>query len=81
MALLVGLLTEIRTRSPWAIAGLRELLGNNDLAERAGQLPETKLADMERVLELILRATSSGVVITELNSGIVPSRQRRFLCL
>ncbi len=69
--LLVGLLTEIRTRSPWSIAGLRELLGTNDLAERAGQLPETKLADMERVLELLLRATNSGVVITEINTGIV----------
>ena len=70
--LLVSVLTEIRWQGPSAIGGLRELLrGGSDDAPRSGQLIETRLADTERVLELVLRSSSSGVVISEPEADVV----------
>jgi PAS domain S-box-containing protein len=62
---LVGVLTEIRGDGPSAIAGLRELLGSSSAASRAAQLPEARLSETERVLELVLRASATGVVISD----------------
>jgi PAS domain S-box-containing protein len=62
---LAGVLTEIRGEESSAIAGLRELLGSSSAAARASQLPEARLRETEHVLELVLRASATGVVISD----------------
>jgi DNA-binding transcriptional LysR family regulator len=44
---------------------LRRLLGHTPVAARAAQLPEARLAVAERLLEFVLAAGSSGVVISD----------------
>jgi PAS domain S-box-containing protein len=68
---LLSVLTEIRGERPSAIEGLRELLGHSPTAARAAQLPEARLAETERVLEFILGASSTGVVISNPASAVV----------
>jgi PAS domain S-box-containing protein len=68
---LLSVLTEIRGDGPSGIAGLRELLGHSPTAARAAQLPEARLAETERMLEFILRASSTGVVISNPESAVV----------
>jgi PAS domain S-box-containing protein len=61
---LLSILADIRGEGPSSIAGLRELLGHSGAVSRAAQQPEARLAETERVLELVLRASSTGVVIS-----------------
>ncbi len=68
---LVGLLREIRGDGPSAIAGLRELLGHAPDASRAGQQSEARLAETERVLEMVLRATATGVAISDPDTAVI----------
>jgi PAS domain S-box-containing protein len=68
---LVGVLSELRSEAPSGIAGLRSLLGNGDVGARLAQLPETRLADAERLLELILGTTDSAVAVSNLETGVV----------
>jgi len=69
--MLVGVLREIRGAGPSPIAGLRALMGGEQATAHAAQLPELRLADTERVLELIMRASSTGVVITDPETAVV----------
>jgi PAS domain S-box-containing protein len=62
---LLRLLSEIRGEERSAIAGLRELLGHSPTTSRAAQRPEARLAETERMLELILRASGTAVVISD----------------
>jgi PAS domain S-box-containing protein len=62
---LLSQLSEIRGAGPSPIGGLRELLGSTAEASRAAQQPEARLAETERVLELVLRASTTGVVISD----------------
>ncbi len=62
---LTGTIADIRGDGPSQIAGLRELLGHSTAASRAAQLPETRLNETERILELILRASATGVAISD----------------
>src|SRR5438270_4262781 len=63
--LLVSLLGEIRGEGPSPIAGLRELMGGGSEAARAAQQPEVRLAETERVLALILRASTTALIISD----------------
>jgi len=69
--LLLSLLTEIRGEGPSPIAGLRELLGSSSEAARAAQQPEARLAETERVLAIILRASATGLVISSPETSAV----------
>jgi molybdate transport repressor ModE-like protein len=66
---LVGVLTEVRSGLPSALQGLRPLLGDSAVSARSSQLAETRLADAERLLELVLRSTSSAVSLTDVETG------------
>jgi PAS domain S-box-containing protein len=69
---LVSLMSEIRggeVASP--IAGLRELLGHSPSSSRAAQQPEALLAETERMLELVFRASSTGVIISNPDTAVV----------
>lgn len=68
---LVGLLTEIRGDGPSPIAGLRELLGHSSANSRAAQQPEARLAETERMLELVLRASGTAVVISDPDTAVI----------
>jgi PAS domain S-box-containing protein len=68
---LLSLLGDIRGEGPSAIAGLRELLGHAPEASRAAQQPEARLAETERVLELVLRASATGVVVSDPETAVV----------
>jgi PAS domain S-box-containing protein len=68
---LLGLLREIRGDGPSAIAGLRELLGHAPDASRAGQQSEARLAETERVLEIVLRSTATGVAISDPDTAVI----------
>jgi PAS domain S-box-containing protein len=68
---LAGVLAEIRGEDPSAIAGLRGLLGHSPAAARVAQLPEARLAETERVLELVLQASATGVVISDPDTSVV----------
>jgi PAS domain S-box-containing protein len=68
---LLSLLTEIRGDGPSPMAGLRELLRSAPAMSRAAQTAEGRLADTERVLELVLQHSSTGVVISDPISGEV----------
>jgi PAS domain S-box-containing protein len=68
---LMSLLAEIRGEGPSAIAGLRELLGHSPQASRAAQRSEARLVETERVLELVLRSSATGVVISNPDSSVV----------
>jgi PAS domain S-box-containing protein len=75
---LVAVLTDIRAGRPSSISGLRALLGSGGTAYRAGHLTETRLADAERLLELIFRSTASGIVVTNLETGVVYEANEAF---
>ena len=68
---LFGVLAEMRSGAPSGITGLRSLLGSGDLGARSAQLPETRLADAERLIELILGATATAVAISNVETGVV----------
>jgi len=68
---LVGVLSEMRSGAPSGIAGLRSLLGSGDLGARSAHLPETRLADAERLIELILGTTETAVAISNVETGVV----------
>jgi PAS domain S-box-containing protein len=53
------------------IGGLQELLGHSTSRSRAAQRPEALLAETERVLELVLRASATGVVISDPDTAVV----------
>ncbi len=75
---LVSLLREIRGDGPSAIAGLRELLGHAPDASRAGQQSEARLAETERVLEVVLRSTATGVAISDPDTAVVHEANEAF---
>jgi PAS domain S-box-containing protein len=62
---LLETIAEIRGDAPSHITGLRQLLGHSTAAARAAQLPEARLSETERVLELVLRASATGVSISD----------------
>jgi PAS domain S-box-containing protein len=68
---LLGLLAEIRGEGDSPISGLRELLGHRPTASRAAERPEARLAETERMLELILRASATALVISDPDTSIV----------
>jgi PAS domain S-box-containing protein len=68
---LLSLLSDIRGDGSPPIGGLRELLGGAAEGSRAAQQPEARLAATERVLDLILRASATGVVITNPETSVV----------
>jgi PAS domain S-box-containing protein len=65
------LITELRGDDRSRIGGLRELLGHSPAASRAAQRPEVRLSETERVLELILRASSTAVMICDPDTAVV----------
>jgi PAS domain S-box-containing protein len=69
--LLISLLREIREDTPPPIDGLRKLLGNTAESSRAAQQPEARLTETERILDLILRASTTGVVISDPETSLV----------
>jgi PAS domain S-box-containing protein len=75
---LLSLLTEMRRAEPSSISGLRNLLGRSPTPAQAAQRAETRLAETERVLDLVLRATSIGVVITDFETGVVHEANEAF---
>ncbi|HEY2398500.1 MAG TPA: LysR family transcriptional regulator [Solirubrobacteraceae bacterium] len=68
---LLRLLTEIRGEERSPIAGLRELLGHSPTISRAAQRPEARLAETERMLELILRSSDTAVVISDPDTSAI----------
>jgi PAS domain S-box-containing protein len=68
---LLGLVTQIRGEDPSPISGLRELLGHTPAAARAAQQPEARLAETERVLALVLRASGTAVVISDPDTAVI----------
>jgi PAS domain S-box-containing protein len=75
---LLGLLSEMRRAEPSSISGLRSLLGRSATTAEAAQRPETRLVETERVLELVMRASTIGVVITDLETGEVHEANEAF---
>ncbi len=75
---LLGVLADVRSDEPSPIAGLHRLLGEGDVASRVAKLPETRLADAERLLELIMRSTATAIAITELETGVVLEANEAF---
>jgi PAS domain S-box-containing protein len=75
---LLSLLTEMRRAEPSSISGLRSLLGRSPTTAEAAQRAETRLVETERVLELVMRATTTGVVITNLETGVVHEANEAF---
>jgi PAS domain S-box-containing protein len=69
--ILLRLLTEIRGEERSSIAGLRELLGHSPASSRAAQQPEARLAETEHMLELVLRASGTAVVISDPDTAAV----------
>jgi PAS domain S-box-containing protein len=74
-------LTEIRGERPSLIAGVRDLVGGVASTTRAAQRVEARLAETERVLELVLRMTSSGVVISDPDTKMVGAANEAFCTL
>ena len=68
---LASVLSEISGEGPSPIAGLRNLLGHSTASSRAAQTPEARLAETERVLELVLQASTTGVVISDPDTAVV----------
>jgi len=68
---IVGLLAEIRQDGPSPIAGLRALLGSSSENGRGGQLAEARLAETERILEEVLRASTTGVAISDPDTSVL----------
>jgi PAS domain S-box-containing protein len=75
---LLSLLTEMRRAEPSSISGLRDLLGRAGTTAQSAQRAETRLAETERVLDLILRTTTMGVVITDFETGVVHEANEAF---
>ena len=69
--LLMSLVSEIRGEQQSAIAGLRALIGHTSASERAAQRPEARLAETERMLERVLRASSTGVALSSPDTAII----------
>jgi PAS domain S-box-containing protein len=67
----VELLSEIRGDGPSPISGLRELLGHSSANSRAAQQPEARLAETERMLELVLRSSGTAVVISDPETAVI----------
>ncbi len=68
---LLATLGEIRGEHPSPIAGLRELLGGGPPQSRSAPLPEARLAETERVLELVLRESLTAVSISDPDTLII----------
>ena len=69
---LMSLMSEIRgDDAATSIAGLRELLGHSPSSSRAAQRPEAQLAETERALELVFRASATGVIISNPDTAVV----------
>jgi DNA-binding transcriptional LysR family regulator len=68
---LVDLVTEMRTGIPSSGEGLRSLLGADAVATRSAQLAEMRLADTQRLIELLLARTGTAVAITDRESGVI----------
>jgi PAS domain S-box-containing protein len=68
---LTSVLIEIRGEGPSPIAGLRDLLGHSSAVSRASQTAEARLAETERVLEVVLRASATGVVISNPDTAVI----------
>ena len=66
---LVVSITRIRGEEQPAIDGLRGILGHASASERAAQRPEARLAETERVLDLVLSSSGTGFVISDPDSG------------
>jgi PAS domain S-box-containing protein len=68
---LLGTLTEMRGDGPHRIAGVREMIGGPNAIAQAGLRPEARVAETERVLELVLQSSATGMVISDPESGAV----------
>jgi PAS domain S-box-containing protein len=75
---MLSLLGEMRGAEPSSISGLRSLLGSSVTTAQAAQRAETRLAETERVLDLVLRATATGIVITDFETGVVHEANEAF---
>lgn len=78
---LVGVLSEMRSETPSGIAGLRSLLGSGDFGARSAQLPETRLADAERLIELIRGTTETAVAVSNVDTGVLYAGETVILAL
>jgi len=68
---LMGVLAQMRGDSRPRLDGLRELLGHAPESSRAAQRPEARLIETERLLELVLTGSSTGVVISDPDTAVV----------
>jgi PAS domain S-box-containing protein len=59
-------------------SGVRALLGRPAHALRAAQRPEALLAERERLVEVLLHATATPVVITDPDTGVVDEANDAF---
>jgi PAS domain S-box-containing protein len=62
---------QIRSGQPRYMDELRRLLGDREVGARVAHLAETRLADTQRLLELLLRASASAIVVADLDSGVL----------
>ena len=76
--LIVSLLGEIRGEGPSPISGLRALLGSESDSARAAQQPEVRLAETERVLAIIMRASTTALVISDPDTSAVHEANEAF---
>lgn len=75
--ILQEVLGEIRNEGERS-ARLRELLGHTPTATRAAQTPEARLTAAERLLEFIVAASASAVVLCDGTSGCVEEANGAF---
>ncbi len=75
--ILLEVLAEIRNDGERS-ARLRELLGHTPIATRAAQTPEARLTAAERLLEFIVAASASAVVLCDGASGRVEEANAAF---
>lgn len=66
---LLEALAKIRGEQAFAVDGLRRLLSSSPAHARAAQQPEARLAEAEELLEHVLRASRTGLAISDPDTG------------
>ena len=75
---LAKLLQELRGEEISPIAGLRDLIGYSTDEARAAQQPQALVAETERVLEIVLSASATAVIISDPYTALVHEVNRAF---
>lgn len=76
--LLMETVSKLRSQEGAVADGLKRLLGYSSAVIRAAQQPEARLAEASRLLEIVLDASRTGLVISDPDTGAVHLVNRAF---